>query len=481
MARGLGLRIGQAQLLQDITFGIEPADRVLVTGHSGSGKTTLARCLTGIIPRVVAGQRYGSVSVFGTDPARVPLHETAQRLGLVFQRPSAQLFNFTVYDEVIFGPLNSGIPRAQADQRAREALAAVGLNGFEGRDIRALSYGQLQRLCIASILALRPAAIMLDEPTAHLDRAGRHLLAAALRRLHGEQGTALIMIEHRSDAVWDGFFQRRLHMEAGRLAAPPRGQPRDFGSMLGAPSRRGGGAVPVLTLEAVSAFPHRPPGPSSREEPVLRQVNLDLFWGDLVLLTGDNGSGKSTLALVMAGLIRPAAGRRVCRIRPFLLFQEPAGQLLTDTVEQEIAFSLRFAGAGRRARQDGLTDRLSSFLEWLDLHRLRSAPIASLSVGEQRRVALGSVIAACMADPGQSLLILDEPTAGQDDEHLDGMVRALGALNQELGCTVVVITHDERLTRGWKSRHLRMDGGRLFEENANAEGVESERAQCGRW
>ncbi len=233
LARGLGLRIGLARVLEDITFDVELADRVLVTGRSGSGKTTLARCLTGIIPRVVAGQRHGSLSVFGTDPARVPLHETAQRLGLVFQRPSAQLSSFTVYDEVVFGPLNCGIPRAQADQRAREALAAVGLSGFEGRNIRSLSYGELQRLCIASILALRPAAIILDEPTAHLDRTGRHLLAAALRHLHGEQGTALIMIEHRSDAIWDGFFQRRLHMEAGRLAAPPVGRPRDFGSLLG--------------------------------------------------------------------------------------------------------------------------------------------------------------------------------------------------------------------------------------------------------
>ncbi|BAS26241.1 ABC transporter [Limnochorda pilosa] len=444
---------------------IRAADRVLITGPSGGGKTTLARALAGMIPLAFPGEREGRVSVYGRDPARQPLWETAQRLAMVFQRPASQLFNFTVRDEVLFGPLNLGLKPGEAREQARWALEVMGLQGFEERSPRTLSGGELQRLALAAVLAMRPRAVILDEPTAHLDRSGREALVQALTRLNTDDGLSVVVIEHRTRA-WVPFARQHLHLAGGRLTA---GGPLAAGLSAGT-----GGGSPRLTLLQPVTSCGRPVlrvvdgviarrGSMRREErsPVLlRDVNLELHTGELILLTGENGSGKTTLARVLAGFERPARGRVVRSARPLLLFQDPIDQLFAETVEEELFVGLR-AGRGREKALPG--DLLDGLLRMAGLEQRRGQPVGSLSTGEQRRLALAALVAAGATETQGSLFILDEPTAGQDDLHLQAMLRMIRDLNHDLGAAVLVISHDERLIAGWPGRRLRIQGGRLVE------------------
>lgn len=490
-AAGVGVRVGETRLLEGVNLTIGPGERLLLTGPSGGGKTTLARTLTGMIPQAFPGQRQGEVQVYGQDPAEQPLWETAQHLALVFQRPASQLFNFTVWDELLFGPLNLGLDTAEAEARAQWALRALGLEGFEGRNPRTLSGGELQRLALAAVLAMRPRALILDEPTAHLDRAGRASLMEALARLNGEDGLAVVVIEHRTRA-WIPFAQRCLHLAGGRLAAAPPvdQQPRGAGQgdtcgpglgtrrvtsppagakaldpwglpapLLTPPACQGTGGRLLLRLEGgtIASRPTWVRGAPRRV--LLREVHLEIRAGELILLTGENGSGKSTLARVLAGLERPASGRLHRSTRPLLLFQDPADQLFGETVGEELVLALR-AHRGRRAGRGDLVQRL---LQDAGLAGREAQPVGSLSTGEQRRLALAALVAAAGTGPEEPLFILDEPTAGQDDGHLAALVRMMERLNKELGAALLVISHDERLIGGWPGRRLHIHGDRLVE------------------
>lgn len=478
---GLGVRAGGAQLLAGVDLSVGEGDRLLLTGPSGGGKTTLARTLTGMIPQAFAGEREGALTVYGRDPARQALWETAQHLALVFQRPASQLFNFTVWDEVLFGPLNLGLAPREAEARARWALRAMGLLGFEGRNPRTLSGGELQRLALAAMLAMRPRALILDEPTAHLDQAGRAALLEALTRLNTEEGLAVLVIEHRTRA-WIPFAQRHLHLAGGRLTdAPSDGPAVALGQHVGR-----NGLAPVLAAFGTPArgssshrvLLHFEGGVIARRDSLqrrqpkrvlLRDVHLEIRAGELILLTGENGSGKSTLARVLAGLERPLSGRLSRSTRPLLLFQDPVDQLFGETVGEELELCLQ-AARGKVRGREALMDRL---LQDAGLAGRQAQAVGSLSTGEQRRLALAALVAAAAAEPKEQLFILDEPTAGQDDGHLAALVQMIGRLNRETGAAMLVISHDERLIRGWPGRRLHIEGDRLVEGTPpDDEGVE---------
>ena len=470
-ASGLGVRAGAVRLLEAVDLAIGEGERVLLTGPSGGGKTTLARTLTGMIPQIFPGDREGVLTVFGRDPAGQPLWETAQHLALVFQRPASQLFNFTVWDEVLFGPLNLGLDPREAEARARWALDAMGLRGFEARNPHTLSGGELQRVALASMLAMRPRALILDEPTAHLDQAGRAALLDALTRLNGEDGLAVVIIEHRTRA-WIPFAQRHLYLAGGRLASA-RWVAGEAGDRLAGPvtvwgpgewsrnlGAQGAGRRKVLLRLEEGAIARREAW--RRGEPgrvLLREVNLEIRAGELILLTGENGSGKTTLARVLAGLERPLHGRLSLFTRPLLLFQDPVDQLFGETVQEELELCLGAARLPAGARAAFVTE----LLEDAGLAGREGQPVGSLSTGEQRRLALAALVAAAAAEPKERLFILDEPTAGQDDHHLGALVQMIRRLNEETGAAVLVISHDERLIHGWPGRRLHIENDRLVE------------------
>ncbi len=466
--RDLSVQFGAELALQDVSLHIPAGQCILVTGPSGCGKSTLAKALTGLIPHALAAVMTGSVQVAGLDTQSYTIPELAQRVGLVFQNPSSQLFHLRVADEVAFGPRNLGLAEPEVQARTEWALTAVGITELKERNPAQLSGGQKQCVAIAAVLAMRPDVLVLDEPTASLDVPSTRQVLAVLHSLRQSLGMTIVLIEHRLSAVLPQV-DRVLLLEAGRIVADGTPQAvlsdRDRRRQLGLrrPAEeamaswtnliRPNGHVttqnaPLLTLNQISAGYNR--------KNVVHDVDLAIYPGDFIALVGDNGAGKSTLAQVAAGLIKPSAGKVDYqgghRPRPGLdvamLFQNPADQVFTDLVDEEVRFGPENYGRFNPAHHQEL-------LAETDLLALRQRCPTMLSVGQQQRTTL----AACIALQPR-LVILDEPTLGQDWGHLQRLMEYLQQLNRQ-GTAVLLISHDYKLVFRYARRVVLMENGRI--------------------
>ena len=465
----LSVRYGAVQALDDVSFHVEPGEFVLLTGPSGCGKSTLARCLNGLIPHSRTAQMSGRVLVNGKDTLASSVAELATSVGLVFQNAATQLFNLRVGEEVAFGPRNLGLDEPEVSRRVRRALAAVNLSEMQDRLITRLSGGEQQRLAIAAVLAMGPRLLIVDEPTASLDVRNAAEVMATLARLNQEEGVTILVIEHRlgevarlagrtmimdqGRLVSDGpteivLSQRRLWQDYGLRRRADEVQD-DWATLLDPTSQQA--APPIVELRDVYA------GYGSAL--VLKGLNLTLYQGEFTALVGDNGAGKSTLARVLAGLIKPhrgqvilANGRRLAPGRDIgLLFQNPLQQLFCDSVSDEFRLGPCNYGCYDAEREDAI-------LVATGLEALRRRSVQGLSAGQQQRTALAAVLAL---EP--RLIILDEPTMGQDWRHLSRFMDFLIALNQA-GRTILLITHDYKLVHHYAQRIVLLRDGRISAE-----------------
>jgi energy-coupling factor transporter ATP-binding protein EcfA2 len=472
----LTVRYGGQPALEGVSFTVGRGEFVLLSGPSACGKSTLARSLNGLIPHAwphpstssghcaSSARMVGRVVVDGLETTAHSLPELAGHVGLVFQNPATQLFNATVEEEVAFAPRNLGLPAEEVAARVTFALGATGISLLRGRAIRALSSGEQQRVAIASVLALRPQVLVLDEPTSNLDWRGVEQVMSTLDRLHRQEGLTILVIEHRLHAVVP-LANRVLLMQGGRIVAD--GRPEDV--FAGSPIRRFADSPQPPNYPTTQPPNHLTPHPlvtiqgleaGYGRRTVLQGLNLALYPGEFAALVGDNGAGKSTLARVLAGLLRPRQGRitwekKLRRLplgqRVGILFQNPLDQLVCDTVEEEIAFGPRNFGLSPFE----IRERLETTLAVADLTALRHRRSATLSVGEQQRTALA---AALSTDP--RLLILDEPTMGQDWAHLSHLMESLIQLNHN-GQTILLITHDDKLVCRYAGRIILLEEGRI--------------------
>jgi len=466
--RNLTVRYDSGFALQDVTLDIPTGQCVLVTGPSGCGKSTLARVLTGLIPHAISAQFEGAVHVAGMDVREYTIAEIAQRVGAVFQNPSSQLFHLRVEDEVAFGPRNLGLGKDEVRERVSWALSATNLMGSMDRRPSELSGGEKQQVAIAAALAMRPRVLVLDEPFASLDMHGIRQVTATLQALRERHGVTIVLIEHR---LVEGarLADRVLLMAEGRVIAD--GEPttilsdqhlwRNLGlrrlmdypiepwrSLVIEDSRHRGDLTALIEMRGVSA------GYGGRR--VIQDINLTLDPGEFVALVGDNGAGKSTLALVAAGLLKPLAGT-VCfnggelkqpGLNISLLFQNPLDQLFTESVNEEVAFGPRNYGLFEPERHEQI-------LAEADLVDLRSRRLMALSGGQQQRTAMAACLSLC-----PRLLMLDEPTIGQDWGHLQRLMDFLTTLSQK-GTTILLITHDYKLVCRYAQRVLVMEEGKI--------------------
>jgi energy-coupling factor transport system ATP-binding protein len=462
----------KAWACRGVDLHIAPGERVLLVGPSGAGKSTLLRAIAGLLDADTAAEQEGAITLDG-EPATRARH----RVGMLFQDPEAALVMSRAGDDVAFGLENAGVPRDQIWPRVDAAMAAVGFRYGRERSTAALSGGEQQRLALAGALVRRPAALILDEPTANLDPAGSALVLDLVDRAVAQSGATLVIVEHRVDAAVR-LVDRVVVLEPGRGVVDD-GTPAevfaDRGSALAAagvwvpapwgpprPHRTAGpGGSPLLRAEAVSrSYPRS-------AQPALVEVDLELRQGQATAVTGPNGSGKSTLAMLLAGLDRPDRGnvhlvdrpdrplhqwraRDLCR-RVGTVFQDPEHQFVTPTVRDELIIGPHRAGidpaaAGRRA--DELLVRLK-------LDRLAAANPFTLSGGEKRRL---SVAAALATEP--DLLVLDEPTFGQDAttwaELLDLCVQLRAA-----GTSILAVTHDVGFADALADHRIEVRDGRI--------------------
>jgi len=447
---------GDSRALGPLDLAVRSGEMVLVAGRSGSGKSLLARCLAGLVPRVFPGRVMGRVDLLGTPLASLAPWEVARRLGTVFQDPRAGSFGDTVADDVAFGPENLGLPPAEVARRVDATLEATGLAAFGTSPLETLSLGRRQASAVAAALAMRPAVLVLDEPTSMLDAVAAHRVLATLARLAARQGVAVIILEHRMRLVAERAT-RLVVLERGRVVYdgdPARVRDRVFCRRFGLrpaetpaeaiPTPEGpAGANSVARAEAVTfAYPGG--------TPVLAELALEVPPGGATAVTGPNGSGKTTLLKLLAGLLRPGEGR--VRYRQGEAWQDGPrpGDVAFLGQAPEYVFRHRTAEAESRSwcAADGEGgERAEAAMARLDLAALRRRHPLSLSEGEKRRLAIASALSA-----RPRLLVLDEPSVGFDGAHLDGLMDALDDYARAGGAVLLASNDPDVLDRGWPRR-----------------------------
>jgi len=493
--------------LFDVDLAIPRGEILGLTGATGAGKTTLCLALNGIVPQFHGGRFFGAVCIEGLDSLEHPIHALAARVGIVFQDPDTQLVTASVENEIAFALENLRVPAAEIRVRVAEALAAVHLEAFSKKHPHDLSGGKQQRLAFAAALAMRPALIVLDEPTSRLDPKSAAEVFALVREINRTHGTTFVVTGHAAAELAD-VVNRIVVLSRGRIVAegPPASVYTDAGllarehlrppevtstfALLAARGLCPDTLAPVRLEDAIAAFPSLPPARAFYPPPVpfavngvpilalhdvthtysdgtaaLRGVSIDLHRGDYVLIVGQNGAGKSTLLKHFLNLVTPTTGKVLIDGAPLAtqsvselarrigyVPQNPDRQIFNATVEAEVGFSLTplHLPVSERRR------RIDAALKALNLSDFRHAHPFALSKGDRARVVIAAVL---VMEP--EVLIFDEPTTGQDDAG----ARAILDLTQRLhaqGRTIVVVTHHLHLMPGYARRAVVMGAGRVL-------------------
>jgi energy-coupling factor transport system ATP-binding protein len=420
--------------LRDFSLSVEKGEFVVLFGPSGCGKSTVCRMLNGLIPHFLGGRLEGTVTVAGLDAAKHTTAELSRKAGLVFQEPENQIVASTVEDEIAFGLENLRAPADEMAERVRRSAERLGISGLLGRRTDELSCGERQRVVLASVLAMRPEVVVMDEPTSQIDPDSRKALLEFLRGL-SRGGVTVVLVEHNLDEA------KRYADRLIPLAPAEKPEP--------APQRSDNPPGDVL-LEVSGLCG----GYGGRK--ILDGISFEVRGGQCLAVTGPNGSGKSTLLRHLNGLMRPSAGKvAICGVdsasapveelarKVAYLPQNPSDMLFCDTAEDELRFTLRHLGKG---------GDVESALRRFDLLQNRLDYPRDLSVGQRQRLALAAVL---VSNPRVALL--DEPTRGIDERmraELASAVRDLLAA----GGAAVIVTHDRRLVEEVATSELRLGG-----------------------
>jgi energy-coupling factor transport system ATP-binding protein len=502
----LGYRFAGSESLavEGISFELEKASWTLVAGRTGSGKTTLLRALCGLIPHHASGEMQGTVKLLERDTRRQTTAQLAELVGLVLQSPDDQLCTTTPAAEIAFGLENLCQPPEVIKRRIDEVLSAARLTDITMLRNHQLSGGQKQRLVLASIMAARPRVLILDEPLSQLDQVAAQELLDCLDRLRRE-GVTIVMVEHRLDDVLP-LVDRVLLLDEGKLVANLAASDTE---RLAAEFTDVGLELPEVTQlawqlqwhgvrsldqfvtrieatrqpspDAPRSCPIRAATPSgevlmeirglclrfaSQQKPLWQELSFSLHARQRIALVGPNGAGKSSLLGVLAGLIKPtsgqmawvaASGREASARHPAvgLLLQNPDLMLFCNTVEQELAFGPRQFGL----RPAELAERVDAAARQMSIKVLLDQPPLGLSQGQRLRTALAATLS--LETP---LLLLDEPTTGQDPRQVSQLMEAISAefTSEHSHRCLMFSTHDLRMAMRFADRVLVLAEGRLL-------------------
>lgn len=423
---------GKTKILDNINFTAEYGKVTLLSGHSGSGKSTLMSIISGIIPNLTLGQLTGEVCIDGQNTCDMRLYEVCRKVGVVLQNADEQIIQKRIEDEIAFACENLAFPpeRIQTQIDLVTRLTKLDKNSLT----RSLSGGQKQRLITASTLAMGQRIIILDEPLANLDKEGGTELMFTLRKL-AEAGYCVIVIEHRLDMVLP-FVDCVWHAENGAVAPIENKQDYLKSQTQIIPDN----SLPTCTNDKILSLKNV--GFTVNKRQILKEISFDVFKGQRVVLLGENGCGKTTLLRLIARLYKPTEGSITQYIdsklgqkkgskkwfkKVGIVYQNPDYQLFMPTVKKEIEF-----GAKSKEFAEEIAKQFGIFDLW-DRHP------QSLSEGQKRKV---SIAAVCACEP--ELLLLDEPTVGQDYKGLCDLVKVLNELHDSTKNTIITITHDKR-------------------------------------
>ena len=499
--------------LTDINLEIYPGERVLIAGPSGSGKSTLAGCINGLNPFSNPGACTGTLTVDGVDAPHSSLFELSAHVGTVLQDPDGQFIGLTVGEDIAFALENSCTPQDEMHAITRHAAELVGIENHLGYAPHELSGGQKQRVSLAGVMVDQVKILLFDEPLANLDPATGKQAIELIDEIQKKTDTTVLIIEHRlEDVLWRNV-DRIVLVNDGTILADLRPDELLSGSLLAENGIREPLYVTALRYAGVDITPDKHPAhvdslvlndtdtqklrdwftarprPAAQPErepllevkglsfgyqkgqQTLRDVSFSIGKGEMVSIVGRNGAGKSTLSKLICGFETPDAGEIFLNGKPLAeenirrraqhigyVMQNPNQMISKTMIYDEVALGLQRSGL----TEEQIREKVEATLRVCGLYPFRNWPISALSFGQKKRVTIASVL---VLDP--ELILLDEPTAGQDFRHYTDIMEFLRGLNAR-GVTVVMITHDMHLMLEYTRRALVFCDGRLIADRTAA-------------
>ncbi|MDS1002594.1 energy-coupling factor transporter ATPase [Clostridium sporogenes] len=452
------------KVFRNINIKVKKNKVTLLTGKSGSGKSSLLMCITGVIPDIIEGNISGEIIYKGKNIENKGVKTVSGEIAYMFQDPDSQLCTFTVEDEIAFGLENIKIDPSHMDNIIDEVLDRIGIKHLKKRQLNQLSGGEKQKVALASILTLDPEVILMDESTANLDPKSTMEIIKLIKNLRDNFHKTILIVEHKisefseivDDVIW---FEKDKAKNIDKTSFI-----ENYKSVSFMPNLKKEQGYTEKILEAKEIY-----FAYNKDINVLKNVNFSLHKGEIAAIIGPNGAGKSTLSKILMGLLKVEKGnilikgRNIRDINPRelgesigLVFQNPEHQFIKMTVEKEMALSLEI----RKQNSETIKNTVDSYLSMFDLDDHRLSNPFSLSQGQKRRLSTAS-----MMINGQSILILDEPTYGQDRVNLKELINLLYKINSQ-GTSILMITHDMDMVLNCCDRVIQLENGEVKYEGS---------------
>lgn len=475
--------------LHDINLTIHKGEKVLIVGPSGSGKSTLAHCINGLIPFAYNGEITGSLTINGKETKSSNIFELSKTVGTVLQDSDGQFVGLTVGEDIAFALENDCTEQGKMKETVQKVADIVDMGKLLESSPFELSGGQKQRVAFAGVMVNEAEVLLFDEPLANLDPATGKTAIDLIDRIQKEYQKTVVIIEHRLEDVLYRHVDRIIVVSEGRIVAdqtPDELMTSDILKKLGireplyvtalkyagvkiTPQLQAG-HIDTLKIdkvkdalirwhEAQKKTEEHPLGETileaknlhfqyTKKRKILQDINFEIKKGEMVSIVGTNGAGKSTLAKVICGFVKEDQGELLYEGESMkgltikersqkigYCMQNPNQMICKTMIYDEVALGLRLRGVS----EEEIQPKVEHALKICGLYPFRKWPISALSFGQKKRVTIASILAL---DP--KLLILDEPTAGQDYKHYTEIMEFLKSLNEQ-GVTILMITHDMHL------------------------------------
>jgi len=504
--------------LHDINLTIYEGEKVLIVGPSGSGKSTLGNCINGLIPFSYPGEIKGSLTVCGIETKSASIFELSQHVGTVLQDPDGQFIGLSVGEDIAFALENECVGQSEMKEVVRKTAAMVNMDGLLNASPFELSGGQKQRVSFAGVMVHEVEALLFDEPLANLDPATGKTAIELIDQIYQDYHKTVVIIEHRLEDVLHRKIDRVIVMSEGRIVAdlsPDALMAADILKSLGireplyvtalkyagvtVTEEMRAGRIDTLDVAAVqnaicawdAAQPEREKKPANasileakdlcyryvEQRPILKNLSFSIEAGEMVSLVGTNGAGKSTLAKVVTGICKDPEGNLRFRGEPMdswtihersgkigYVMQNPNQMICKSMIFDEVALGLKLRGLS----DEEIKPRVEKALRICGLFPFRKWPISALSFGQKKRVTIASVL---VLEP--ELIILDEPTAGQDYRHYTEIMEFLRSLNAN-GTTILLITHDMHLMLEYTPHAIVLHAGEILHDGTAVRALTSD-------
>ena len=490
-----------------------PGEKVLIVGPSGSGKSTLAHCINGLVPFSYTGEITGSLRIGGKDPADLGLFGLSKIVGTVLQDTDGQFIGLTVAEDIAFALENDNVPQEDMFLKVDEVAELVDVKKLLGNAPRELSGGQKQRVSMAGVMVDDVDILLFDEPLANLDPATGKRAIDLIDQIQKKKKTTILIIEHRLEDALYRDVDRIIVVGEGQIVADTTPDELLAEDVLEKQGIREPLYVTAIKhagcrilaedkpmhmetmrmeryrdkvrdwFDKAEGKAKRPDAPSALKvedlyfsyvegKPILQHIHFDIKKGEMVSIVGKNGAGKSTLSNLICGFYKPTRGTILLSgedMAPLsikergekigLVMQSPNQMISKPMIFDEVALGLSVRGVP----EDEIRERVYQTLKTCGLYPFRNWPVSALSFGQKKRVSIASIL---VMNP--EVMILDEPTAGQDYRHYTEIMDFLKEINETLGITIIMITHDMHLMLEYTDRAIVIADGHLIADDTPA-------------